>query len=107
MSMERAAFLEKVIAKHRTRSLERVSDALPKARTRILEDYPRPASQTLLRLVRALAGREPGFTESDVDALDGEALAIASALAQSWLEGNYTHKELEDVAVYAEHVLKE
>ena len=52
----------------------RIPDPLPKAKAIVISDWPRRNAQLLLRLMRALGGRDEVFSMRDVEGMSHETL---------------------------------
>lgn len=68
---------------------EKVPDPLPKAKQIVITDWPARNAQLLLRLCRALSGRDEVFSLRDVDRLDVETLSVALALTMAAVNDLY------------------
>jgi hypothetical protein len=68
---------------------KRVPDPLPKAKQIVISDWPARNSQLLLRLARALAGKDEVFSLRDVEKLDYETFSVALALTMAAMNGLY------------------
>jgi hypothetical protein len=67
----------------------KVPDPLAKARAIVITDWPARNAQLLLRLCRALAGRDEVFSIRDVDGLDLETVSVALALTMAGVNERY------------------
>lgn len=67
----------------------KVPDPLPTTREIVISDWPSKNAQLLLRLCRALAGRDEVFSIRDVDEIDLETLSVALALTMAAVNGLY------------------
>jgi hypothetical protein len=61
----------------------RIPDPLPKAKAIVISDWPRKNAQLLLRLIRALAGKDEVFSLRDVDGMSHETLSMAPLLIEA------------------------
>lgn len=61
----------------------RIPDPLPKAKEIVISDWPRKNAQLLLRLMRALSGRDEVFSLRDVEGMSHETLSLAFALTMA------------------------
>src|SRR5688500_20385867 len=68
----------------------RIPDPLPKAKAIVISDWPRKNAQLLLRLIRALAGKDEIFSLRDVDGMSHETLSMARALTVAGIHGAYS-----------------
>jgi hypothetical protein len=72
---------------------EKVPDPLPKTTQIVISDWPARNAQLLLRLCRALTGRDEVFSVRDIDAMDLETLSVALALTMAGINGLYTRQQ--------------
>ena len=68
----------------------RVPDPLPKAKEIVISDWPGENAQLLLRLMRALAGKDEVFSLRDVEGMSHETLSLALALTMAGINGAYS-----------------
>lgn len=68
----------------------RVPDPLPKAKEIVISDWPRKNAQLLLRLIRALSGKDEVFSLRDVEGMSHETLSLALALTMAGINGAYS-----------------
>lgn len=71
----------------------RVPDPLVKARAIVISDWPARNAQLLLRLCRALSGRDEVFSIRDVEGLDLETISVALALTMAGVNERYPSAE--------------
>lgn len=71
----------------------RIPDPLPKAKAIVISDWPRRNAQLLLRLMRALGGRDEVFSMRDVEGMSHETLSVAMALAAAGINGSYSSSQ--------------
>jgi hypothetical protein len=71
----------------------RIPDPLPKAKAIVISDWPRKNAQLLLRLMRALGGRDEVFSLRDVEGMNHETLSVAMALAAAGIHGSYSRSQ--------------
>src|SRR5687768_9539090 len=76
----------------------RIPDPLPKAKEIVISDWPRKNAQLLLRLMRALSGKEEVFSLRDVDGMTHETLSLALALTMAGINGAYGKSQWESAA---------
>jgi hypothetical protein len=68
----------------------RIPDPLPKAKEIVISDWPRKNAQLLLRLMRALSGKDEVFSLRDVEEMSHETLSLALALTMAGINGSYS-----------------
>jgi hypothetical protein len=68
---------------------QKVPDPLAKARAIVISDWPARNAQLLLRLCRALSGRDEVFSLRDVEGLDLETVSVALALTMAGVNERY------------------
>ena len=71
----------------------RIPDPLPKAKEIVISDWPRKNAQLLLRLMRALSGKDEVFSLRDVDGMNHETLSVALALTMAGINGSYSKRQ--------------
>jgi hypothetical protein len=71
----------------------RIPDPLPKAKEIVISDWPQKNAQLLLRLIRALAGKDEVFSLRDVDGMSHETLSVALALTMAGINGSYSKSQ--------------
>jgi hypothetical protein len=71
----------------------RIPDPLPKAKAIVISDWPRRNAQLLLRLMRALGGRDEVFSMRDVEGMNHETLSLALALTMAGVNGSYPQSD--------------
>jgi hypothetical protein len=76
----------------------RIPDPLPKAKEIVISDWPRKNAQLLLRLMRALSGKDEVFSLRDVDGMNHETLSLALALTVAGINGAYGKSQWESAA---------
>jgi hypothetical protein len=70
-----------------------IPDPLPKAKDIVISDWPQKNAQLLLRLIRALAGKDEVFSLRDVDGMSHETLSVALALTVAGIHGSYSKSQ--------------
>lgn len=71
----------------------RIPDPLPKAREIVISDWPRKNAQLLLRLMRALSGKDEVFSLRDIEGMNHETLSMALALTMAGINGSYSRRQ--------------
>ena len=72
---------------------QRIPDPLPKAKAIVISDWPRRNAQLLLRLMRALSGRDEVFSIREVEGMSHETLSVALALTMAGVNGSYLESD--------------
>lgn len=84
----------------------RIRDPLPTATQVVISDWPRKNAQTLLRLIRGLAGRDEIYSLRDVEGMDHETLSLALALTMAAANGRYSSAQWRKAAETTERAVK-
>lgn len=84
----------------------RIPDPLPKAKEIVICDWPRKNAQLLLRLMRALSGKDEAFSLRDVEGMSHETLSVALALTMAGINGSYSKSQWQASARSAERAVE-
>ena len=72
----------------------------------MISDWPRKNAQLLLRLIRALSGKNEVFSLRDVDGMSHETLSVALALTMAGINGYYSKSQWQTSARSTEKAVK-